>query len=363
MDKKQLTREDLYKLVWSEPISTIAKRFKVSDWGLRKICNQMEIPVPKAGHWMKLQFGKEVTITPLREFEGATIISLDPVIKAGSEILNVDSPMKLKVREINNMLGDLLIVPERLSKPDPLIVEFKEYLAQLKESKSPYLMNNHPRLTIYVSEPLIRRAVLFMDTLIKALRARGHNISIKSNTTRFNISGNDYDIQLREKNRRVLKKEPKYDWDRWELQPTGLLIFSISTYYGREWIDGVQKIEKHIASIIAKLELISERENIEREESRIRNEEYNRLRLIEEELKQRKQNELDNFKRLLLDANRWKKLNVLREYISHISSDPNVDKVMFNEEWLTWAIAKADWYDPTINKFDELLSWVDRNSI
>ncbi len=202
-----------------------------------------------------------------------------------------------------------------------------------------------------------------MDTLIKVLRARVHNISIKGNTTRFNIYGNDYDIQLREKNRRILKEKPKYDWNRWELQPTGLLIFSISTYHGREWIDGVQKIETHIASIIAKLELISERENIEREESRIRNEEYKRLRLIEEELKQRKKNELDNFKRLLFDAHRWKKLRVLREYISHISTAPNVDKELFNEQWLSWANSKADWYDPTINKFDDLLSWVDRNSI
>ncbi len=150
MDKKQITREELYRLVWVEPISSIAKRYSVKDWRLRKICSQLEIPLPPNGYWMKLQYGKDVNITPLGKFDGTTLISLDIVTKAGNEIIALESPLKAKIREITDTLGNLLIVPERISKPDPLIVEFKEYLAQLKESKTPYLLNNHPRLTINV---------------------------------------------------------------------------------------------------------------------------------------------------------------------------------------------------------------------
>ena len=40
----ELTRKELYDLVWSEPMTTICKRFGLSDNGLRKRCKSMNIP-------------------------------------------------------------------------------------------------------------------------------------------------------------------------------------------------------------------------------------------------------------------------------------------------------------------------------
>ena len=34
-------REKLYKEVWNEPVSTVAKRYGVSDVAIRKICKSM----------------------------------------------------------------------------------------------------------------------------------------------------------------------------------------------------------------------------------------------------------------------------------------------------------------------------------
>jgi hypothetical protein len=45
------TRESLYELVWSKPLTSIAKEYNVSDNGIRKICKKYEIPLPKLGHW------------------------------------------------------------------------------------------------------------------------------------------------------------------------------------------------------------------------------------------------------------------------------------------------------------------------
>ena len=54
------TREELYELVWSNPMSKLAKRLGVSDVGLAKACRRADIPLPGVGYWAKLQYGKKV---------------------------------------------------------------------------------------------------------------------------------------------------------------------------------------------------------------------------------------------------------------------------------------------------------------
>ena len=41
-----LGREELYELVWSEPMVRLAKRFALTDVALAKTCKRMGIPVP-----------------------------------------------------------------------------------------------------------------------------------------------------------------------------------------------------------------------------------------------------------------------------------------------------------------------------
>jgi len=67
MEQVTLTRKELYDLVWAEPLSRLAKRYKISDNGLRKICKRMNIPIPAMGHWQKIQYNKKVTIIKLPE--------------------------------------------------------------------------------------------------------------------------------------------------------------------------------------------------------------------------------------------------------------------------------------------------------
>jgi hypothetical protein len=49
----EFTRQELYDLVWSEPIKTLAARFDISDVGLAKTCHKENVPVPEGGHWAK----------------------------------------------------------------------------------------------------------------------------------------------------------------------------------------------------------------------------------------------------------------------------------------------------------------------
>ncbi len=44
-----ITRKQLCDMVWSEPLSRLAKKYQISDNGLRKICRRMKIPLPPNG--------------------------------------------------------------------------------------------------------------------------------------------------------------------------------------------------------------------------------------------------------------------------------------------------------------------------
>jgi hypothetical protein len=59
------TRQQLYDLVWSGPMTTQAKSLAISGVGLAKACRRGDIPVPPRGYWARLAAGQRVARTPL----------------------------------------------------------------------------------------------------------------------------------------------------------------------------------------------------------------------------------------------------------------------------------------------------------
>lgn len=54
-----VTREELYVLVWCEPMLRVAARYGVSSSYMARVCDLMRVPRPKGGHWSKLSAGKK----------------------------------------------------------------------------------------------------------------------------------------------------------------------------------------------------------------------------------------------------------------------------------------------------------------
>jgi len=48
---KQLSRKQLYELVWAKPRTELAKQFNISDVALGKLCREMNVPAPPPGYW------------------------------------------------------------------------------------------------------------------------------------------------------------------------------------------------------------------------------------------------------------------------------------------------------------------------
>jgi len=65
MENNKFSETELQELVWSLPISAIAKQFNLSGYEIRKVCKKLGIPVPIKGYWQKIKADKKLKIKPL----------------------------------------------------------------------------------------------------------------------------------------------------------------------------------------------------------------------------------------------------------------------------------------------------------
>jgi len=362
MEQVTLTRKELYDLVWAEPLSRLAKKYKISDNGLRKICKRMNIPIPAMGHWQKIQYGKRVIITKLpTKYEGRDEITLDEKREGDTD---VDSPIvqqRRLIQTIENTKDLPLIVPDRMSsRPDILIRSTMDYYDAVRR----YYRSNHGShpdrinvLNIQVQEESRPRAVRLLDTIIKVLRSRKHDVIADHFTTYAKIGDEHVKFRLREK-QRVSDVKTSYGGRQYESTGEFVFVIDIGPYTRKEVKDGHEPIETKISTIIAMLELEGKR----MKEQRIRYEIQRKLReeqeKIERELKERQDKEAKAFKKLFLQAIRLHQTNILRNYIQTVESNAVKNGTVSEElkTWMNWAEKKVSWYDPLINDPEPLLN-------
>ncbi|PLW83310.1 hypothetical protein CWI75_07885 [Kineobactrum sediminis] len=64
----ELTREELFLLVWERPSQEIARTLGISDVALGKRCKKLQVPKPPPGYWAKVGAGQRPRKPLLREF-------------------------------------------------------------------------------------------------------------------------------------------------------------------------------------------------------------------------------------------------------------------------------------------------------
>lgn len=314
------------------------------------------------GHWQKIQYGKKVIITKLPvKYEDKDEITLG---EKGEGDINVDSPIvrQRKLIQTINQSKDLpLIVPDRLSsRPDILIrstMDFFDAVRRYYKSHRGSFPDRINVLHIQVQDESRSRAFRLMDTIIKVLRSRKHDVIADHFTTYVMIGDEQVKFRLREKQR---VSDSKTSYGGRQMESTGEFVFviDISSYTRKEVKDGLEPIETKISTIIAMLELEGERMRIESIESEIRRKKREEQQRIERELRDRQDKEVHAFKKLFLQAIRLHQTNILRNYI-HLVETNAVKNGTVSEEfkkWINWAVKKVSWYDPLINDPDPLLN-------
>jgi hypothetical protein len=363
-----ITREKLYDLVWENPLSKLAKKYNLSDNGLRKVCKKLDIPLPKNGHWQKIQFNKKVIIEKLPvNNKVETSITLNFRENSETIINGEGNELNQLTKEIKAAPKNTTLFPEKLTKPNQLIIEAKN---DLKTKEPSYYHNikgllntSSGILNITVSPQNVKRALLFMDVFIKTIEKRGHKIEV-TDGTKIVIEGIGLSIGVRERLKRKIVKGTYYDST--ELYPSNFLSFTLDVYPAKEWTDTINsKIEDKIPNIIAKLELQAVKEKQDDIDRESRNIEYERNRKIEEELEATRNFELIEFKGLFKKANRWHQAEILRKYIAEVEIKAKENNSLTDDvlKWLDWANNKVEWYDPFTEKEDEIFEKVNRETL
>src|SRR5690349_14522806 len=68
MEGREISREELFAMVWERPTQEVAKQLGVSDVAVGKLCARLQVPKPPRGYWARVQSGQTPRRPPLDAF-------------------------------------------------------------------------------------------------------------------------------------------------------------------------------------------------------------------------------------------------------------------------------------------------------
>ena len=373
MKTVEVTRKQLYDLVWAEPMRRLATRYGISDVGLAKICRKHDIPRPPRGYWAKKEFGKAPPQTrlpnpgdeckiPLRDSDRCRVSS--PILR--------DTVEQKKAEE--EKLEAKIEVAESLRGAHQLVSDANQELQTAKTDENNLIvLPEKTPLDIRVSKASLRRALLIMDALLKALEQRGYKVAsgpsvqILDVCIHFSIT-ETLDAQREQPKDHDLDGRYEFGHSRFNVKriPSGCLVLHISdanAYWAsgcrKSWRDSEKnKVEDRLNKFVAGLvscaarmkehEAEQERLAQQRREEERRREEEAKLRA---EKRQRFQTEQKRVELLMQQAECWQASQNVRAYIEarkhkHLASHGQIESDGDFAAWLVWATQQADRLDP-----------------
>lgn len=366
MSRTSFTREELYELVWSEPMIKLAARYGISGNGLAKACRRANIPVPERGYWAKQQAGQDVPKKSLPQSNAGTParVTIQPPSKRPPQ--PEPSPVPASVREAteNERKADKPItVPATLSNPHRIVGAWlQDDREKRRESRyDPWRRNLYKAID---ATDLDKRRLRILSALFKALEARGYKLIVDQYSRRgveVVLGDEKVDLQLSERIqqiRRKLTEEEKTKrgylstGERWtqEKVPTGELILTFKQpdryRMMKEWRETpgsplenrLGEVVAELAGMFEELRLIRVGEAEERARQRKSEEERHRAEM-------ERKRETIRYRRLLSQSENWQTAADIRAFVAAVEDTPLANSERFCA-WKTWALGHADRIDP-----------------
>lgn len=385
-------REKLYNEIWTEPVTIVAKRYNISDTGLRKHCIRLGIPLPYSGYWAKVRAGKKAHKVNLPPVTGELRKYVrNYAIKYRADIENLTDAQLMVNEEFSLLKEETKIfikekcaqiqVKDQLRNPHRLITEHKEGIKYKKKSdkklnqtkvntnyyasaKGEY-SENKPIFPIDVSNSNMSRVYKILDALIKTLEDMEGHTRVGQNSGKdtgyFVVMRAAFYFELKEKARKV--SVPKNN----DEAKTNLVL----TLLPKSWFtsnasdiliyedNDKELLEEQLGRVIYDMFVVANRllvaDQLEERAEKRKREEQERLRRLE---KMRK-GELEELKLLEQVSSDWDKAQKIRGFTDYmemkIAEVTDRDQRRKLLEWLKWARDKADWIDPLTEKEDGLL--------
>lgn len=358
-----LSREDLYRLVWTEPLSRISKRYSLTDYAFRKICIRMSIPVPRVEYWNKVKAGAQIDPSPLpTRYSGKSTVTIQVSELAGGASCHAS------LRRTSQHGKAALAQLTELSSEDPLVANARYQLihADKRWLDNGLIWTKGKQLRIGVAPSNIDRACRFMTAFMLAVRRRGYSIELGEKDTLVHIGYRPLPILLRERTQRVQHQGRGDIWRSTQLVPSGSFYLHMTYQFKeRDWKVGDGAMPDEAESMLDRLEAASVRiDEYYRDLERKWAERAAREK-AEKDREERRRTELEGFKKLLQAATRWQQAQRIRDFIYAMenNADGKGEHPADRANWFAWARGKADWYDPLIEAEDEWLVNVNRETL
>lgn len=361
-----LTRQKLYDLVWSTPISSLSKQFGLSDKGLSKKCIKHKIPTPSLGYWAKVKNGKKTRKVLLPKLEDKEK-HLDTV---DFRMSRREDPLVSQVKEKFKTEGNERKTKIQNDKPSklPVIQTYHPLISKLRNNVGkPHSFDKYSRVTfsscpnmgIKVSKPSFDRTCQLLEVLIRACKPMDIDLVIVNeqydSSKKAVLKHNEITLafEIREKLKRIENKptDNKPWYDKYTYLPTGMLEFELMEY-GRglrtKWSDGkISTLDNQIPAIAMGIQQIFELKQLRKIQA-----------TADAEQKRVEQNEQLERERLeLIDKQRQFHLKKLakdfkssQEVLNLVQAiEAGSIQVAGQDEWVVWAKEYAAKLNPEMN--------------
>lgn len=370
-----ITRRDLYDLVWSKPMSTLAIEFGMSDRGRAKVCGRHRIPVPPRGYWAKVAAGERPKVPPFLEWKDR---SLDQVIVRGAISSLPDSiaelAMKRKAERQGRVPSEKAASDVPLSMvaiPHPTVAKTAKALRTKKpDSDGVVSATGQGHCGVIVSSTCTERAVVILDGLARGLEGSGLTLIPEGDKMSLKRGTDALSFTLLERTKRVkyipspeelareerrkekqARSRRRNDWDsspfgysppwpEYVTEWTGELVFAMDVWADglrKTWGDGkIQRIERLVPDIVAGIELVLEFIRVRREEREDRErkwQELQRRRKLAQARKEREEKRLAHL-RHIIDLRR--EARDIRDWLASLPPETNPTEESDLGRMITW---------------------------
>lgn len=189
----RLSRKELYELVWSSPVESLAARYGMSGVALAKHLKEMAIPRPGRGYWQQVEARMKPKRTPLGKAPAGT-----------PEQIIFELRQRTPRPHVPKQDRPVIVVRDSLNRPDPIVRRLRELMEPSYRDRGMKSVLGDGHSVVKAGPANEKRAFLIVDALIGGLRARGHDARLTDTSERRHkleavIAGRGVELWLTER--------------------------------------------------------------------------------------------------------------------------------------------------------------------
>jgi hypothetical protein len=344
----------------------LAKRFQLSDVGLKKVCTRNRIPVPGRGHWQKLKAGKKSPCIPLPVIVNPSTITFRT--KPESRTQSDEAPAPDPAIEIEKRFP-AVSVAQSLSRPHAVTDAMRQELKRKKPDDYGAIHCVEPDvLSARIHPGSTGRLLRIVDALIKGFERRGFELRPGKRDARIAsglqiiVDEEFFALAIEERMRRETHKPTAEELSRkrrglyvymknYDYVPTGEFTLKIEPCYSSglqsTWRDTRhRRIEGRLTEVMISLRRHAALRKVERERSRRRAARFEREQQRRAELRERVENERRAVADLEDKFDAWRRAERIRTFVAEAEKAAISPDDRDLSDWTRWARSYADRIDP-----------------